>query len=61
MQAAGAPSPIDQSPGDVVRPLEIAFADPLMAAGDWVPELIAAAGGEPLFAVAGQHSPWLEW
>ena len=39
----------------------IEWIDPLMAAGNWVPQLIEAAGGEPLFATAGQHSPWLEW
>lgn len=39
----------------------IEWIDPLMAAGNWVPELIELAGGEPLFAAAGQHSPWLEW
>ncbi|UZK64929.1 ABC transporter substrate-binding protein [Sphingomonas sp. M1-B02] len=39
----------------------IEWIDPLMVAGNWVPELIELAGGEPLFAVAGQHSPWLEW
>lgn len=39
----------------------IEWIDPLMAAGNWVPELISLAGGQPLFAAAGQHSPWLEW
>lgn len=39
----------------------VEWIDPLMAAGNWVPELISIAGGEPLFATAGQHSPWLEW
>lgn len=39
----------------------IEWTDPLMAAGNWVPELIEIAGGRPLFAAAGQHSPWLEW
>ena len=39
----------------------IEWIDPLMAAGNWVPELIRIAGGEPLFAAAGQHSPWLDW
>lgn len=39
----------------------IEWIDPLMAAGNWVPELIQLVGGEPLFAAAGQHSPWLEW
>ena len=39
----------------------IEWIDPLMAAGNWVPELIEAAGGRPLFARAGEHSPWLDW
>lgn len=39
----------------------IEWIDPLMAAGNWVPELVEAAGGQPLFASAGQHSPWLDW
>ena len=43
------------------RVAAIEWTEPLMAAGNWVPELIAAAGGEPLFAQAGQHSPWLQW
>lgn len=39
----------------------IEWIEPLMAAGNWVPELIEIAGGEPLFAAPGQHSPWLDW
>lgn len=39
----------------------IEWIDPLMAGGNWMPELIEAAGGESLFAKAGQHSPWLDW
>lgn len=39
----------------------IEWIDPLIAAGNWVPELIAHAGGEALFVVPGEHSPWLEW
>ncbi len=39
----------------------IEWIEPLMAAGNWVPELIEMAGGTPLFADAGQHSPWIEW
>jgi iron complex transport system substrate-binding protein len=35
----------------------IEWADPLMAAGNWTPELIEMAGGENLLGVAGQHSP----
>ncbi len=43
------------------RVLAIEWLDPLMSAGNWVPELIQIAGGEPLAAEAGQHSPWMEW
>ena len=32
-----------------------------MAAGNWIPELVALAGGRNLFGSAGEHSPWLEW
>jgi iron complex transport system substrate-binding protein len=32
-----------------------------MGAGNWMPELVAMAGGEPLFGEAGEHSPWLAW
>lgn len=39
----------------------IEWADPLMAAGNWIPEFVAAAGGEDLFGSAGEHSAWLEW
>lgn len=39
----------------------IEWSDPLMAAGNWVPELVNLAGGTNLFGVAGEHSPWLEW
>jgi len=39
----------------------IEWADPLMAAGNWIPEFVEATGGENLFGNAGQHSPWLEW
>ncbi|WP_138431824.1 cobalamin-binding protein [Fodinibius saliphilus] len=41
--------------------LAIEWLDPLMAAGNWVPELIQLAGGRALGAEAGKHSPWLEW
>ena len=35
----------------------IEWIEPLMAAGNWVPELIALAGGINLFGEAGKHSP----
>ncbi len=36
------------------------WIDPLMAAGNWVPELVTLAGGRNLFGEVGAHSPWLE-
>ena len=39
----------------------IEWIEPLMAAGNWVPELVDLAGGENLFGQAGKHSPWMEW
>jgi iron complex transport system substrate-binding protein len=41
--------------------LAIEWMDPLMSAGNWVPELIEIAGGHPLAAEAGKHSPWIKW
>ncbi len=37
------------------------WLDPLMAAGNWTPELVEFAGGENVFGEIGQHSPWLSW
>lgn len=37
------------------------WTEPLMAAGNWVPELVELAGGRNLFGTTGQHSPWLDW
>lgn len=37
------------------------WIEPLMAAGNWMPELVALAGGVDPLGKAGQHSPWLEW
>lgn len=37
------------------------WLDPLMAAGNWTPELVAHAGGESVFGEVGVHSPWLNW
>jgi iron complex transport system substrate-binding protein len=39
----------------------IEWIDPLMAAGNWMPELVEMAGGVNLFGTAGQHSPWMPW
>jgi iron complex transport system substrate-binding protein len=39
----------------------IEWVDPLMAGGNWMPELIEAAGGDNLFGAAGKHSDWMQW
>jgi iron complex transport system substrate-binding protein len=39
----------------------IEWLEPLMAAGNWTPELIEMAGGVNLFGEAGRHSPWMTW
>lgn len=39
----------------------IEWIDPLMAAGNWMPELVEMAGGINLFGEAGKHSPWMSW
>src|SRR5439155_21821371 len=39
----------------------VEWIDPLMAAGNWVPELIELAGGVNLFGMAGRHSPWMKY
>jgi iron complex transport system substrate-binding protein len=39
----------------------IEWIDPLMAAGNWMPELVEMAGGVNLFGAAGKHSPWMTW
>ncbi len=43
------------------RVASIEWLEPLMAGGNWVPELIELVGGTSLFGVAGQHSPWMTW
>ena len=39
----------------------IEWVAPLMAAGNWIPELVQLAGGKSLFGTIGHHSPWLQW
>jgi iron complex transport system substrate-binding protein len=39
----------------------IEWVEPLMAGGNWMPELIEAAGGHNLFGVAGEPSRWMSW
>jgi len=37
------------------------WIEPLMAGGNWVPELVEMAGATNLFGVAGKHSSWMNW
>jgi iron complex transport system substrate-binding protein len=39
----------------------IEWTAPLMAAGNWVPELVTMAGGRDAFGKAGRHAPPLTW
>ncbi|EDX84597.1 hypothetical protein S7335_2294 [Synechococcus sp. PCC 7335] len=39
----------------------IEWTAPLMAAGNWVPELVGIAGGSDCLGKAGQHSNWISW
>ncbi len=39
----------------------IEWTDPLMAAGNWIPELVALAGGHDCLGKAGRHSDWMTW
>lgn len=39
----------------------IEWIQPLMCAGNWMPELVEMAGGTNLFGTAGEHSAWMMW
>jgi iron complex transport system substrate-binding protein len=39
----------------------IEWIEPLMAAGNWIPDLVELAGGVNLFGQPGKHSPWMTW
>lgn len=39
----------------------IEWLEPLMPAGNWIPELVELAGGTSLLSEAGKHSPWMTW
>ena len=39
----------------------IEWIEPLMAGGNWMPELVEMAGGVNLFGEAGKHSPRMTW
>jgi iron complex transport system substrate-binding protein len=39
----------------------IEWVEPPMAGGNWMPDLVEAAGGTNLLGVAGKRSDWLQW
>jgi iron complex transport system substrate-binding protein len=43
------------------RVVVIEWVEPLMAAGNWTPELVEIAGGDYGLATAGRHSPYVAW
>ena len=54
---------VDRATGLRNRPLVacIEWIEPLMFAGNWVPEIVNIAGGIDLFGKAGHHSEWSEY
>lgn len=39
----------------------IEWLDPMMVSGNWVPGLVSIAGGTPILAREGEHSPYVSW
>lgn len=39
----------------------VEWIEPLMASGNWMPELVEMAGGHNLFGEAGRHAPWMSF
>ncbi|MBV9769901.1 MAG: cobalamin-binding protein [Bryobacterales bacterium] len=58
-------SELARASGPLPRVACIEWIEPLMAAGNWVPELAEMAGAVNLFGQAGAHSParsaWMSW
>ena len=48
-------------PGETpTRVVCIEWIEPLLAAGNWIPQLVEIAGGRDLLGPVGTHAPWLE-
>ncbi len=60
MRAAMARISLAAKGHDKPRVACVEWADPLMAAGNWVPELVTIASGVDPFGTAGAHAPWLD-
>ena len=48
-------------PTDRPRVAAVEWIDPVMIAGNWMPEMIRLAGGTPGITQAGAHSPYVPW
>ncbi|PSP17276.1 MAG: cobalamin-binding protein [Cyanobacteria bacterium QS_8_64_29] len=48
-------------PPDHPRVALLEWTDPLMAAGNWIPELARLAGARPALGTPGDRSPYLSW
>jgi iron complex transport system substrate-binding protein len=57
-QSTPDPMPIDPL---IPRVVCLEWLGPLMAAGNWTPELIALAGGRSCLAESRRHSGYIEW
>jgi len=47
--------------GEEPKVMVIEWADPAFTAGHWVPDLVLAAGGQPVLAFPGRPSSGVEW
>ncbi len=51
----------DVDPQARTRVAMVEWIEPLMLSGNWVPEIVALAGGRHDLTVAGQYSPYVKW
>lgn len=71
VDSQGAISGLKQRINNISEPLQgiskiptvvaIEWIEPLMTAGNWIPELIEIAGGKSLLSTKGEHSPYITW
>lgn len=39
----------------------IEWLEPMMVSGNWIPGMVEIAGGQPVLAENGKHSPYIQW
>lgn len=52
---------LQESAHQIPTVVAIEWIEPLMTAGNWIPELIEIAGGKSLLSSKGQHSSYISW